>query len=699
MYKNSILILALVLFGVNLNFAQISPQIKAVEPTPKTIEISRERRERAYAKLLEGQRYIWEMSRDSAAVRNLPSVSTSKMGNEAQKARAALEKAVELDPSLAEAYTALADLAWNMPPNDIDEAIKLAGNAVKIDPDNFGARQILARLYTFKSKISTDGNNDFTKKAIGEWKQIVRLDPRNAEAYAFLSELYSQTKQNRERIDALRKWLSAAAPIDTRFYRILMGRDESLTSESASLKLGEALVEAGENREAVEILSRAVADSPNNPIAVELLRLAIESADDKSAATAISALEQAVFADPDNPTLITILAQIQARGGKIDEAAKLLREASQKFARTDKISASILQLNLGDIYFDNERFEQAVAVYQNALAMRGLDKNELIGNKNREFATVVYEKIIQAYKSANRPDGVENTIERARRLFGDGDLFADQQMLSFYMESGKREQALQTVRALRANNPGDLSLLRREATILTDLGRVDEAVLLVKDSMKPKANDARGGSVSGIGSGVTRSSRSALEFSNYWFISTLYSQAKRGKEAIEAANDALARADGEREKQIAELTLATAQQTAGDFLAAEKTLRDLLKQTPGNPIALNNLGYFLVERNVKLEEALSLIKQAVESDPTSSSYLDSLGWAYFKLNKLDEAEKYLKSAARYDSSSATIFEHLGDVFQKKGNMESAEIYWKKALKLASGADDVKRLKEKLNGNY
>ncbi|MCV5132939.1 tetratricopeptide repeat protein, partial [Escherichia coli] len=80
-------------------------------------------------------------------------------------------------------------------------------------------------------------------------------------------------------------------------------------------------------------------------------------------------------------------------------------------------------------------------------------------------------------------------------------------------------------------------------------------------------------------------------------------------------------------------------------------------------IALNNLGYFLLERNERFEEALELIKQAVESDPTNPSFLDSLGWAHFKLGNLDEAEKYLRDAIGIDSSSATIHEHLGDVLE------------------------------------
>ena len=46
----------------------------------------------------------------------------------------------------------------------------------------------------------------------------------------------------------------------------------------------------------------------------------------------------------------------------------------------------------------------------------------------------------------------------------------------------------------------------------------------------------------------------------------------------------------------------------------------------------------------------------IRIDPDNSSYLDSLGWAYFKLGKLDLAEENLKRALQIDSASATINE-------------------------------------------
>lgn len=691
--KKFILIAVFLLMGLQVAFAQNPPPPKMSETVAKnseqTTEILRERREQAYTKLLEGQRYIWNMSR----LRSQAAASTG-----ARLAKQSLQKAVELDPTLAEAYTALAELTLTTPPNDLEEALLLANIAVKIDPNNFGGHRILARLFTIKSRLNGKSlDAAFTAKAIAEWNEIARLDPRNAEAFAFLSEFYGKTNKPAERIAALKRWLASASPLETRFYRTIMGAQEELSPEAASLKLGEALIESGETREAVEILSRAVADDPDNLQAIELLREAIDAADSKAAATAIQALQQAVFANPDNTSLIILLAQVQARTGKIDDAAKVLRDATAKLANTDKSSAANLQVTLGDIYLGVNRFDEAITVYQNALAVRGIAKDELVADSDRDFAIRVYDKMINTFKKANRPNDAKALIERARTLFGNKDLFADKQMISFYREIGKKNEALQAVRTLRVRNADDYGLLRLEASILTENGKVDEAVALVKTLINKKNSTNAITKVENDSNELfTIKSPTADDFTNYLFISNLYSQAKRGKEAIESANQAYIITGDEDRKQIAKLTLATAQQMSGDFQSAETTLRVLLKQSPGNPIALNNLGYFLTERNVKLDEALELIQQALKIDPTNPSYLDSLGWAYFKLGKFDKAEKYLKDALRFDISSPTINEHLGDVYHQQGKSELAKSAWQKALNLVSDTEETSRLNTKLN---
>ncbi|HSK73012.1 MAG TPA: tetratricopeptide repeat protein [Pyrinomonadaceae bacterium] len=678
------------LFGIFSVSAQetgspIAPPRPAVSPAPRlsdvfkqnldkqTTEVSRENREQAYAKLLEAQRYIWNIN-------NLRAQYGSPAGG--QSARQALLKAIELNPRLAEAYTALAELTLRFSPREAQEAVEFAKIAVRLDPNNFGGRRILARVYTLQSRLNLETlNQEFAQAAISEWKEIARLDPRSAEAWAFLSVFYEKTGREEERINALNRWLAAAAPLETNFYRTVMGRDENLSPEAATVKLGAALIEVGRAQEAVEILSRAISEEPDNIMAVELLREAIGSSDEKTAGLASEALQQAIYSNPENTSLILLLAQTQARSGNLENGAKTLREAISKLEATDKNAAAELQFELAEIYAQADRHDEAIAVLQNALRIRGIGATELVTDVDREFAFLVYDKMIKIYKSAGRLNEAKLIVEKIRPLFGKDDLFADRQLIEILHESGNRQEALQALRAARARFPADFSLLRMEATLLTELGRVDEAVKLIQPLLENKP--------------AATPSPANESFTNYLFISGLYSQARRGKEAVQAANQAFTVAQGEEQKQIAKLTLATAQQMSGDFTGAEKTLRDILAKTPGNPIALNNLGYFLLERDVKIQEAFDLIQKAVNVDPTNPSYLDSLGWAYYKLGKYAEAEKYLKSAARYDSGSSTIMEHLGDAYQKQGKLELAKTAWQKALSLAANAEDINRLKTKL----
>ena len=212
------------------------------------------------------------------------------------------------------------------------------------------------------------------------------------------------------------------------------------------------------------------------------------------------------------------------------------------------------------------------------------------------------------------------------------------------------------------------------------MGKVDEGVALLKPLTEKPA----------VGTQLEFD-----KFNNLIFISSLYNDARRGKDAVLTAKLALAIANTDEMKQVANLMLATAQEKAGDFKGSEETLRGILKVTPNNAVALNNLGYFLAERNERLNEALELIQKALKLEPANASFLDSLGWVYFKLNNLVEAEKHLKDAARKSPVSPTVNEHLGDVLAKQGKNELAKTAWQKALALSSNSEQVTRLKLKL----
>ncbi len=417
--KNKLFALAVVFVSGSFQIVSAQtqpPVVKNVEQITAQKPASRQQREQAYAKLLEGQRYIW----------NLRSARTdAALANFAGLARQSLQRAVELDPTLAEGYTALAELAKNAPPYNIEDSISAANTAVKIDKNNFGGHQILAQLYTFKSLLNRgtlDANQ--TEKAVAEWKEVIRLDPRNAEAHAFLSEFYGRSNKPTEKIVELRSWIASAPPVGNGFYgRIFRG--ESLAPESANLKLGEALSKAGQTREAVEILSLAVADEPDNQEAVDLLGDALKSADASASAVAVESLKQAVYANPENTALIVLLAQVQAKAGKTDDAAKVLQNASSELTGKDENSAANLQTVLGDIFVEKNRYDEAVAAYQSALTIRGIGETEAVAPDRRDFAIRVFDKIIETYKKANRPNEVKAVIARARLVLRKSDLFAD----------------------------------------------------------------------------------------------------------------------------------------------------------------------------------------------------------------------------------------------------------------------------------
>lgn len=679
----SVLISGLILATVAT--AQIKPENVDGKTSPQTSEfkfssssatdekITQSRRAQAYAKLLEGQRHFW-----NSDPRRSRSSGTANAN--LRLAKQAFQKAVELDPTLSEGYTGLAEIALRLPPNDIEEALMLAGISVKINPNNFGARRLLARVQTIKSHLKTGTYNPAAAaQAVAEWREIIRLDPRSAEGWAFLSQFYARQGKTDEQIAALQKWQSAAAPLDTGFYRLLMGGQENLTADNAALKLGAALIKANRQAEAIEILSRIISDDADNLEAINLLKQIVDGNSAAASASVVESLQQAVYASPENVTLAEMLARMQLKAGKTGESFQTLKTSISR--ATDRNSVFQLQILLGDLYAETNQVNPAVSAYEDALKTQNIGVVALVNDADRETAVLVLGKMIQIYKSAGRINEAKATIERARILLGANDPFADRQLIDLLRETKNNQEALQSVRAQRAKSKDDYGLLRLEAQILTELGRVDEGASLAKNL---------------IGAGKNQKVPTMMydDFGNYIFISGLYSQAGRGKEAAAAAKSALANADSPEKNQIANITLASAYHSAGDYASAENTLRSILKEHPRNPIALNNLGYFLVEQNKNLEEAVAFIRQAVEIDPTNPSYLDSLGWAYFKLGKLGEAELYLKEAIN-NNPSAVSYEHLGDVYQKQGREELARELWQKALNQTTMTEIEIRLKSKL----
>ena len=118
---------------------------------------------------------------------------------------------------------------------------------------------------------------------------------------------------------------------------------------------------------------------------------------------------------------------------------------------------------------------------------------------------------------------------------------------------------------------------------------------------------------------------------------------------------------------------------AGRSNDAEKLLRQMLANEPSNPTVLNHLGYMLANRGDQLDEAVTLVKKALEAKPDQPEFLDSLGWAYYKRGELNDAVRYLSQAAAKLPDNSEVQDHLGDAHAKRGSMQDAITAWTKAL--------------------
>lgn len=124
---------------------------------------------------------------------------------------------------------------------------------------------------------------------------------------------------------------------------------------------------------------------------------------------------------------------------------------------------------------------------------------------------------------------------------------------------------------------------------------------------------------------------------------------------------------------------AMAGERLGKYDEMETALRQVIRLRPENAHAYNALGYSLADRNIRLEEAGTLLEKAVSLAPDDAFILDSLGWLQYRQGKLDASVKTLKRAyaLRPDTEIAV---HLGEVLWVSGDVAGARQAWTEARK-------------------
>jgi tetratricopeptide (TPR) repeat protein len=155
----------------------------------------------------------------------------------------------------------------------------------------------------------------------------------------------------------------------------------------------------------------------------------------------------------------------------------------------------------------------------------------------------------------------------------------------------------------------------------------------------------------------------------------------------------------EPESLEASFRVASCLERLGRHDEAIAEFRRLVARAPGFAPALNYLGYLWIERRENLEQAVTMVREAVRLDPDNGAYVDSLGWGLFQSGRFEDAVRALERAARLLPRDATVLEHLGDARAAQGDLAGAREAYARALAAGpESAEELERKSERLGGD-
>jgi tetratricopeptide (TPR) repeat protein len=596
---------------------------------------------------------------------------------------------------------------------DVDGAVAAYKRAIELDPSSAHAMAELAALYLRQNKI---------QEALTTAGQALKISPANTEANRVAGIVYAALaetgRENRARS-------RPAAPPDEniakaiRHLELALDNPRGEADPNVRAMLARLYIRNETFDKAIPLLTVLVDQEPGWGDGPALLAEAYAGAG--RTAEAISWLE-----DRDDPRLLPTLADFYERERRWKEAADTYERVLQRPSRgTDvrelKTRYASALLNAGsradankarDLLSDivSANASDARALYLRSQAARRLgdmaaaetDARRVIAlNKRSPWG---YYALAEALEQQHRYQAVIDEIgpvvteARARpadRSFDIGLLlphvgFAHQELgqhdkaiaafedahrlspkdpavagylIQANIAAKRFASAVEVARTALAEHPGDLRLTRLHAQALRQSGKPDQGVAVMEDALKKHDDDPAA----------------------YIALAQLYSDVDRGAQAVKILRDAQAKFPDDN---TIVFELGAVYDKQKKFPDAEAAFKELLSRDADNAPALNYLGYMLAERGERLEESVDLLKKALQIDPGNGSYLDSLGWAYFKADKLDLAEDNLRQAADQLRTNSVIQDHYGEVLFRLGRYDEAIVAWTRAL--SGDGDSINR---------
>jgi tetratricopeptide (TPR) repeat protein len=576
---------------------------------------------------------------------------------------AAYKRAMELDPTAAEIPAQLAGLYLKQ--SKVQEAMAAADASLKIAPNNREANRVLGTVYAALSE-STQGARGADQAGANLTKAIhhfeLALEGAAAESdpnvRATLARLYIRNNAYEKAIPLLTDlvnqepgWQDGPVMLVEAYAGAGRSRDAIVWLEERTAsdpRMLPALADFYERErqwsDAADAYARALQRAPRDQAMKARYASALMNAGGRAniekARTALSEIAAAART-PDSRTLY-LLSQAQRRLGEFKEA-----EASARKVIAQNMRSPWGYYALAEALEGRHQYQAVVDELAPVVA----------ANRTKDASTfdvgILLPHLGFAYQEIGQHDKAIASFEEARKLAPDDPATAGY-LIEANIAAKRYPAAIDAAKSALSRHPNDLRLTRLEAQALRQSGNADQGIALLEDAIKHHEDDPVA----------------------YISLAQAYSDADRGAQALKVLQDAQVKFPSD--DGIA-FELGSVFDKQKKFAEAESAFRQVLARDPENAIALNYLGYMLAERGERLDESVGYLKRALQVEPENPSYLDSLGWAYFKADKLDLAETNLKRAADQLKTNSVIQEHYGQVLFKLGRYDEAIAAWTRAL--------------------
>jgi len=561
------------------------------------------------------------------------------MKGESREAAAHLNRVIELDPTASYAFSLKGEI--KILEGDTSAAEKLALKAIQKNDENIQAYRVLGEVY-HRLYSENDLKVQYLQKSIESYRKIVEISPKD---------------------------------------------------QNAHFSLGKLLYISGDFKQAVDSLKKHLEVDPNALLALLYISKIFEEWGDYGKAA--DYLERALEVSPDNAMILTTLADIYRVDERFERAVEKYRKALETGPQDDTVL-----YNLASCYQNLEDYEEAESLLEVLLEtdpenINYLNDLTVLYEKTREYQKAIDTFDVLIERILGLKDKIETTaigyllVRRGEIYFGIQDYFnalADYKEALAYFDKKKDQESHDFVVQRMAASQLELQRANKTLSLLKNLLREhpDDPSLNI---LKAKALAAKGSPDQGVMILRNLLVKEETNLSLYVALSDIFEKDNRLDEVISLL--------GKKEKLFHEndmyfYFLGQLQEKAGKIDAAERALKKAILINPDNDQALNTLSYLYAEHDIHLDISLEMIQRALALDAFNGAYLDTLGWAYYKLDRLDEAEHTLLKAVR-KIRDPVVYDHLGDVYRKIENFPQAIKYWQQAIKFKiENPEEVKR---------